>query len=96
MWQRVIASQGLVSKDGQLLNRGQSFDHDFILESWNPITHLPAVAFTYVEVDTLTRQQMRDVCAQFPYERSAITWARVQFALLKDETGEYSRKLVRY
>jgi len=80
----IIVNQGLVSKDGQLLNKGQSFDHDFILESWNPLAHTPGIAFTFVEVDTLTRHQMREICSIFPYEKSAITWARIQFALLRE------------
>lgn len=84
----IIVSDGFVAVKNMLLTKNQSFDHDFICYGLEPTLHIHRAgkARSYVEVDTLTRDEFFRIIDEDPYVtpdiRAYLKKNRIRLALL--------------
>lgn len=89
-----IANRGMIAHHGRIYIRGQTFQHDFILDSWEAYVVDAPCALSYAEVDFLTRDDLHHIASSFPSEKIEIQRAKVRYALIRlarTQSGNASR-----
>lgn len=89
-----IANRGMIAHNGRIYIRGQTFQHDFILDSWETYVVAAPCALSYAEVDFLTRDDLHQIASSFPSEKIEIQRAKVRYALIRlarSQSGNASR-----
>ncbi|KAJ8599381.1 hypothetical protein CTAYLR_007021 [Chrysophaeum taylorii] len=87
-----IMRSGIAARSGKILSKGAVWGADFVVDNEELIERRPAVALTYVDTITLSRDSLKSILLDFPAERVRIRKAMLWY-LVRTLLQEHGRKI---
>ena len=79
-----IINRGLALYGGRVLTAGSVWGEDMLLDSQWLVSKFCARAMTYLEVYTISRDQLMDAASQFPYTRAHLRRCAIRLAVRRE------------